>query len=222
MNIIALDTSTDMCTVALYRDGAAIERNEAGNRHSERILPMVLELLAESGLTLKQLDAIAFGRGPGSFTGLRIGAGVVQGLAFGAGLPVVAVSSLAALAQGIDAHRILAAFDARMNQLYWGAFVRNAAGLVESVGAEVVAAPADLPALAGTGWVGAGSGWDRYAPALASRFGAVLDGWRPNRHPLASDVGALAAADLRAGRALSAEQALPLYIRDNIAEKTVS
>ena len=115
---------------------------------------MVQEVLAESGLSLKQLDAIAFSRGPGSFTSLRIGAGVAQGLAFGADLPVIPVSSLAVLAQGVDAPKVLAAFDARMNQVYWGAYVRNAEGLVESVGNEIVIAPVDVPLPEGQGWVG--------------------------------------------------------------------
>jgi tRNA threonylcarbamoyladenosine biosynthesis protein TsaB len=219
VKLIALDTSTEMCTVAIYQDGATIERNEPGNRHSERILPMVMELLAESGLVLAQLDAIAFGRGPGSFTGLRIGAGVTQGLAFGADLPVVPVSSLAVLAQGIDAHQVLAALDARMNQVYWGAHVRNASGLMELTGTEIVAAPQDLPQPEGQGWTGAGSGWDQYLPLLTQRLGPAVSDWRPKRHPLASDLAMLAAAELRAGRSVPAEQALPVYIRDNVAEK---
>jgi tRNA threonylcarbamoyladenosine biosynthesis protein TsaB len=219
VRLLALDTSTDICTVALYRDGATIERNEPGNRHSERILAMVLELLAESGLTLKQLDAIAFGRGPGSFTSLRIGAGVTQGLAFGADLPVVAISSLAALAQGVDAPRVLAAFDARMNQVYWGAYIRDDAGLMAPIGAEVVVAPPDVPLPPGRDWVGAGSGWDEFAPVLVGRLGAALGAWRSRRSPLASDVAALAVAELHAGRTLPADRALPVYIRDDVAEK---
>lgn len=219
MQLLALDTSTEVCTVALYRDGASIERNEPGNRHSERILAMALELLAESGLTLRQLDAIAFGRGPGSFTGLRIGAGVTQGLAFGAGLPVVPVSSLAALAQGIDARQALVALDARMNQVYWGAYSRRADGLMELVGAELVAAPSEVPIPSGKDWVGAGSGWDQYGAALAARLGSALGAWRSKRYPLASDLATLAVAEIQAGRLSAAEDALLVYIRDHVAEK---
>src|SRR5258707_1196536 len=121
MKLLALETSTEACSVALSLDGAVVERFELGQRHGERLLPMVQEILSESGVALTQLDALAFGRGPGSFTSLRIGAGVTQGLAFGADLPVVPVSSLAVLAQGENAAKILAAFDARMRQVYWGA-----------------------------------------------------------------------------------------------------
>ena len=145
MKILALDTSTDACSVALSVDALVCERFERGQKHSSRILSMVDEVLAESGLSLTQLDALAFGRGPGSFTGLRIGTGVVQGLGFGADLPVVPVSSLATLAQGQDARCVLAAFDGRMSQVYWGAYLSNADGLVELRGREQVLAPCDVP-----------------------------------------------------------------------------
>ena len=172
MKLLALETSTEACSVAVSLDGKIHERVDHGQHHSDVILGMVQEVLAESGLSLKQLDAIAFSRGPGSFTSLRIGAGVVQGLAFGANLPVVPVSSLAVLAQGVDAPKVLAAFDARMNQVYWGAFARNEKGLVELQGQEIVIAPAAVPLPEGSGWVGAGSGWDQYAAVLTARIGS--------------------------------------------------
>ena len=168
MKILALDTSTEACSVALWADGTVTERYELGSQHSGRILPMTQEVLAEAGLVLTQLDAVAFGRGPGSFTGLRICAGVAQGLAFGADVPVVPVSSLAALAQGVDAPRVLAAFDARMEQLYWGAYVRNAQGLVEPGGTEKVVAPRDVPVPADSGWKGTGlAGSETYSSNAA-------------------------------------------------------
>ena len=154
LKILAIDTSTDACSVALMVDGAVCNRCELGRQHSSRVLSMLDELLVESGLALTQLDAVAFGRGPGLFTGLRIGAGVVQGLAFGADLPVVPVSSLAALAQGLDTERTLSAFDARMSQVYWGAYVRNAQGMVELVGGECVVAPQCVPLPETGGWHG--------------------------------------------------------------------
>lgn len=219
MKLLALDTATEACTVALSIDGRVLERFERRSQHSEHLLPMVDALLAEAQLALGQLDAIAFGRGPGSFTGLRIGAGVAQGLAFGADLPVVPVSSLATLAQGQAGDRVLAAFDARMQQVYWGAYRRTVDGVMELDGSEQVVAPAAVPRPEGEGWAGAGSGWDAYAAMLEARLGSLLTGWVPAQLPHARDMLSLAAHALRAGRALSAEQALPLYIRDDVAAK---
>ena len=173
-------------------------------------------------LTLKQLDAIAFSRGPGSFTSLRIGAGVVQGFAFGANLPVVPVSSLAVLAQGVGAPKVLAAFDARMNQVYWGAYARNEKGLMELQGQEIVIAPAEVPIPEGSGWIGAGSGWDQYAAVLTARLGNHVNEWRKQVFPKASQVAALGLELLKAGQTVTAEQALPVYVRDEVAVKQVS
>lgn len=217
MKLLALDTATEACTAALWLDGEVLERFESGGQHSERILPMVDALLAEAGLVPTQLDALAFGRGPGSFTGLRIGAGVVQGLAFGAGLPVVPVSSLAALAQGQDAVKVLAAFDARMQQVYWGVYVRNARGLMEVQGAEGVSTPLLIPVPEGAGWHGAGPGWDAYHVDLRQRLGSSLTGWQPHCFPRARHVAELGAAALRAGHAVAPEEALPVYIRNDVA-----
>lgn len=219
LKILSLDTSTEVCSTALWADGAVVERFESGSRHSERILPMVQEVLAEAGLVLRQLDAIAFGRGPGSFTGLRIGAGVAQGLAFGADLQVVPVSSLAALAQGVGAPKVLAAFDARMDQVYWGAYARNAQGIVERRDEEKVLAPKDVPVPVGTDWVGAGSGWDQYAAILSERLAGHVREWRARCFPLARFVAQLGAVEHGKGGALAPEQALPVYLRDEVAAK---
>lgn len=218
MKLLALDTSTEACSVALALDGDIVERYEIEPRHGERLLPMVQALLAESGVALTQLDAIAFGRGPGSFTSLRIGAGVAQGLAFGADLPVVPVSSLAALAQGVGASHVLAAFDARMRQVYWGAYVRGADGLVKLAGAEVVTDPAQVPLPDAQAWTGAGSGWDVYHTALDERLGGAVQGWTPGLTPHAQAVARLGLASFAAGLALPAEQALPVYLRDDVAK----
>lgn len=180
---------------------------------------MVQEMLAEGGQVLTQLDAIAFGRGPGSFTGLRICAGVVQGLAFGADLPVVPVSSLAALAQGIDAPRVLAAFDARMHQVYWGAYVRNALGMTALVGEEKVLTPMQVPVPDDAGWIGAGSGWDQYAVVLTARLKHRVAAWHAQCFPRARFVAQLGVYLYEQGTALSPEQALPVYLRDNVAAK---
>ena len=217
MKLLAIDTSTDACSAALAIEGAVVERCALTPRgHAEHILPMVEALLGEAGLSLAGLDALAFGRGPGSFTGVRIAAGVIQGLALGTNLPVVPVSSLAALAQGAGADRILAALDARMDEVYWGAYVRGVDGLVRVVGTERVLAPCRIPLPAGDHWTGVGSGWDRYAELLQQRVGEKLDGWLPGRHPHARDVALLGAEGYRCGLAVAAELALPVYLRDEI------
>jgi len=219
MKLLALDTSTEVCSVAVSMDGRVLERNEAGNRHAERILAMVDALLAEAGVTLNRLDGIAFGRGPGSFTGLRIGAGVAQGLAFGAGLSVAPVSSLAALAQIVDAPRVLAALDARMNQVYWGAYQRNADGLMEPLGEECVINPSEVPIPAGEGWTGVGPGWAAYETALKNRCGSSIRQLVPDVLPSARGIVQLGEAVIRAGKGVRPEQAIPVYLRDNVAVK---
>jgi tRNA threonylcarbamoyladenosine biosynthesis protein TsaB len=218
VKLLAIDTATEACSAAIALDTQTLERFEFEPRHGERILPMIEELLAESGLTLTQLDAIAFGRGPGSFTSLRIGAGVVQGLAFGAGLPVLPVSSLAALAQGVDAPAVLAAFDARMAQVYWGAYRRGANGLASLQGAEAVVDPSRVPMPGGNDWRGAGTGWDVYHAPLRERLGTALQGWTSGQYPHARAVAQLAAADFAAGRGLPPDRALPVYLRDDVAK----
>ncbi|MBI3569977.1 MAG: tRNA (adenosine(37)-N6)-threonylcarbamoyltransferase complex dimerization subunit type 1 TsaB [Gammaproteobacteria bacterium] len=219
MKILALETSTEACSAAIWTDGAVVERFESGSQHSERILAMVDGLLAETGYSLTQFDAIAFGRGPGSFTGLRIGAGVAQGLAFGADIPVTPISSLAALAQGADAPKVLAAFDARMNQIYLGAYARSDQGIVELVGVESVVAPPDVPLPEGNDWVGAGNGWDQYHAALLARMGKHVMTWHAGVCPRARNIGRLGAVACQAGKTLPAEQALPVYVRDDVAVK---
>jgi tRNA threonylcarbamoyladenosine biosynthesis protein TsaB len=220
VKLLALDTSTEACSVALMLGNETIEQFELEQRHGERLLAMVRDVLAQAGVSLTQLDAIGFGRGPGSFTSLRIGAGVVQGLAFGAEIPVVPVSSLAALAQGVDAPKVLAAFDARMQQVYYAAFERGTDGLVSPCGGETVVDPAHVPLPTGTSWTGAGSGWDVYHESMQQRLGAVVDRWILKSHPRARDVAKLAAAAYTAGQAVKPEAAIPVYIRDDVAVKS--
>jgi len=220
MKILAFDTATDVCSVAVWVDGAVDERCEIGRRHAERLLILVDEALADAGTTLRGLDAICFGRGPGSFTGLRICAGVAQGLAFGADLPVVAVSTLAAIAQHAGSTHVLAAIDARMQQVYWGEFVAGVDGLVQLQGEECVVAPATVPLPAASTWIGAGSGWEQYAPILQARLADRLQQWRSGGYPSARCVAELGVRDFRAGKAVAAEQALPVYLRDNVAIKS--
>lgn len=223
MNILALETSTDACSAALAVNGDILERFEIAPRaHAQRILPMVDELLAEAGITLATVDALAFGRGPGAFTGVRIAVGVAQGIAFGADLPVVPVSSLAALAQGAEAKQVLVAVDARMNEVYWGAYRRNSEGLVELSGEESVLPPSQVLVPNEGEWAAVGSGWASYEKELAVYCAGRIFGGDSVALPHARDVAVLGIANFASGKAVSAEQALPVYLRDNVAWKKVT
>jgi tRNA threonylcarbamoyladenosine biosynthesis protein TsaB len=226
MRLLALDTATEACSAAvLCPDGLFARYAEPGRGHAERILAMVDAVLAEAGLPLTSLDAIAFGRGPGGFTGVRLAASVAQGLAYGAGLPVVPVSDLRALAQrALDAapaaQSVLACADARMREVYWCCFRRDAAGLAETIpGAiERVGAPdsVELPsALTGPAH-GAGRGFLAYPP-LAAKLGGLLEVVQAELLPRAHEIARLAAADFAAGRAVAPHDALPVYLRDDVA-----
>jgi tRNA threonylcarbamoyladenosine biosynthesis protein TsaB len=224
MKILAIDTSAEACSAALLINGEVRERFAVQpQRQSELILPMMDELLAEAGLRPVDLDALAFGRGPGSFTGVRIATGVAQGTAFAADLPVVPVSTLAALAQGhlreTGHGRVLAAFDARMNEVYWAACLVDDAGVMRCVGEELIVPPHDVPLPADGGWHGVGTGWGAYETVLVRRLGnLVTTGWA-DAQCRAQDVAAIAVVDLAAGLAVPAEQALPVYLRDQVAWK---
>ena len=220
MRLLAIDTATENCSAALRVGGQLLTRElESERGHAEHILPMIDALLAEAGVALVALDAIAFGRGPGSFTGVRLAASITQGLAFGAGLGVVAVSDLRALAQRafeLDPHgvRVLVCNDARMGEVYWAAYARRE-GLAEPSGPERVDAPQCLaPCAAGT--LGAGRGFAAY-PQLAAQTGATVPaGWQ-RLLPRAAEIARLAEAEARLGRLLAPEQAVPIYVRDNVA-----
>lgn len=222
MKLLALDTASDACSVALMLDRRILRRHEVRARaHAELLLPMVRALLDEAGIALADLDALAFGRGPGAFTGLRIAAGVVQGLAFGARLPVIGVSDLAALAQGAfdrdGVSRAAVAVDARMGEIYWGVYRQGEDGLAHGVVPERVcpAEQAGLPA-DGRRWWGVGTGWRAYGDALAiatAGRGRQLDA---GRLPDAADMLPLARAALDRGEALPPVQAVPVYLRENV------
>lgn len=227
MKLLAIDTSTEACSAALLIAGEVRERHEIAPReHARLILPMLESLLAEAGLKLAQIDALAFGRGPGGFTGVRIATGVIQGLAFGADLPVAPVSSLAALAQGAyretGAQQILAAIDARISEVYWGAYRLGDAGLVTMEGDDTVCAPQHVPLPVGAGWFGAGSGWTTYEAELQTRLGGAVSTCDGQRYPRAYDVALLGADIYQRGLAVSAEQVLPVYLRDEVAWKKSS
>jgi tRNA threonylcarbamoyladenosine biosynthesis protein TsaB len=222
VKLLALDTATECCSAALLVDGRLLTREvELARGHAERILPMIQELLAEAGLTLRGLDAIAFGRGPGSFTGVRLAASVTQGLAFGADLGVVAVSDLRAVAQhafedDASVTRAIVCNDARMQEVYWACFERDADGLAAACGPERVGAPATvkLPSALQRA-AGFGRGFAAY-PALKSLIAVTVPAGADRLLPRAADVARLAAPEVAAGRLLDPEAAVPVYLRDDV------
>ena len=217
VKILALDTSTEHCSVALWCDGEVVaDEAHAGQRHSELLLPMVDRLLAQAQTTLRGLDAIAYGEGPGSFTGLRIACGVAQGLAFGAGLPVVGIGTLLALAEASGAENVACGLDARMKEIYFAAYQR-ADGAWHCRVAPMLCSPGAAPNLPLADWVGCGNAFPAYPDALAHALGPHCRRVSPILVPHAREIAVLAADEVKQGRARPAEQALPVYIRDKVA-----
>ena len=220
MKLLALESSTDLFTVALFLDGRIVEREGArGVSHSEIALPLVQALLDEHGVALADLDGIAFGAGPGAFTGLRLACSMAQGLALGAGLPVLGIGSLEALALGAGDGPVYACTDARMNEAYCAAYQVHGE-TVEAVIAPVVAAPSSAPVPPGQGWLGCGSGFAAYGDALAVRLGASIGRIDASARPRASTLLRLAAPRFACGEGVDAALAAPLYVRDKIALTT--
>jgi tRNA threonylcarbamoyladenosine biosynthesis protein TsaB len=228
MKFLSLDTASARCSVALFDGDVLITRSiDTARDHATLILPMIEEVLAESGLALRALDGIVYGRGPGSFTGVRVAASVTQGLAAGADLPVLGVSDLRALAAqarrvapaGASGSLLLAAMDARMGEIYWGAFDAVAELPGEALLGEAVGPVASLPeSLRGRVMAGAGRGFQAF-PALATGLGLPPGVVLGDAEPHAADIAWLAAADLRGGRTWrDAAQAQPVYLRDQIAK----
>ena len=222
MKLLAIDAAATACSVALLADNRICEREALEARaQSDLLLPMVDAVLAEAGVQLHELDALVVGRGPGSFTGVRLAVGVAQGLAYGADLPVIAVSDLAMLAQGVAgsypcAH-IVACMDARMDEVYWCTFIRGANGLVTATHAEWLGAPDSLvDAAPPAPFVGVGEGWGRHE-RLRARLAGSFVALEPARLPHARDALALAPPLWRAGATLAPEQVLPVYLRDEVA-----
>ncbi|WP_313455959.1 tRNA (adenosine(37)-N6)-threonylcarbamoyltransferase complex dimerization subunit type 1 TsaB [Pseudomonas sp.] len=216
--LLALDTATEACSVALLHDGKVTSHYEVIPRmHAQKLLPMIKQLLADAGVPLSAVDAIAFGRGPGAFTGVRIAIGVVQGLAFALERPVLPVSNLAALAQGAlrehGAQQVAAAIDARMDEVYWGCYQANG-GEMRLQGREAVLPPEQvaLPAGCSGEWFGAGTGW-----SYAERLAVQATTSNATALPHALDILSLAGFAWARGEAIVAEQAQPVYLRDNVA-----
>jgi tRNA threonylcarbamoyladenosine biosynthesis protein TsaB len=223
VKLLALDTATECCSAALLLNERLLTREvELARGHAERMLPMIDELLSEAGTGLRALDGIAFGRGPGSFTGVRLAASMTQGLAFAAGLRVVPVSDLRALAQRAfdeDARvtRALVCNDARMQEVYWGCFERGSDGLAMPRGAERVDPPGRVELPPGwSGVAGLGRGFAAY-PTLRALAGLVVPEAWDRLLPRAAEVARLAVPELAAGRLLDPEAAVPVYLRDDVA-----
>lgn len=225
MRILAIDTATEACSAALWNDGTLSAHFEICPReHTQRILPLVQEVLTESGTTLSELDALAFGRGPGSFTGVRIGIGIAQGLALGAELPMIGVSTLATMAQGAwrktGATRVLAAIDARMGEVYWAEYQRDEQGVWHGEETEAVLKPeavAERLAQLSGEWATVGTGWQAW-PDLANGCGLTLaDG--AIQLPEAQDMLPLACHLFTAGKTVAVEHAEPVYLRNEVAWK---
>lgn len=211
MHLLALETATHRLSVALWLDGRIVERAaELPNGSSEWLLPNVRGLLAEAGIAAKALDGIAFGAGPGSFTGLRLAAGCAQGLAYGLDLPVLGISTLAALALASGECKAYACLDARMNEVYVAAY-ENAAETL----APLVCPPEQAPVLTGEGWVACGDGFASYGSRLP-RFERI----RPELRPTATAVATLAAPRFARGEGVPAAEAQPIYVRDKVALTT--
>ena len=214
MKFAAFEAATEWCSVALWLDGEIVGIEElAGNRHSERMLPLFEKLLEMKNIAARELDAVAFGAGPGSFTGLRIACGVAQGIAFARGIPAIGIPTLETLAEECGAPRVVACLDARMGEVYYSALERND-GKPGKRWSEVIpalcAAPAVVPKPPGEGWIGCGNGFAAYGPlGLASVIADI--------HPSAVSVARLAAPRLAAGEGVDAALAVPAYVRDKVA-----
>jgi tRNA threonylcarbamoyladenosine biosynthesis protein TsaB len=223
VRLLSLDTATECCSAALLIEGHLLSREtELPRGHAERILPMIDELLGEAGIGLRQVQAIAFGRGPGSFTGVRLATSIAQGLAFGSGLGVIAISDLGAVAQRVfdedsGVARALVCNDARMQEVYWGCFERGDDGLAIAHGEERVGRPESValpPAWSDA--AGLGRGFAAY-PGLRSLAGVAVRGDWDRLLPRAVEVVRLAVPEFTAGRLLAAEAAVPVYLRDDVA-----
>ncbi len=221
MKILAFDTATDACSVALLTEGRIFQHAEiAPRRHAELILPMIRDMLQGAGLGLNQLDAIAVGQGPGSFIGVRTAVGVAQGLAMGAGLPVIPVSTLQAIAQAAYEQsqwvNIISGWDARMQAIYWGAFSLNSENIMAPIQSEALNAPAEIKLPLEKKWRLAGNAWEVYRQELTS-LDYSQDAEVPDIYPQAAAIIRLAEFYYRQGKFLAPELLEPVYLRNQVA-----
>jgi len=223
MKLLAIETATESCSAALLDNDEIISVSEvAPRRHNEIILSMCEQVLAQGQTSLAQLDAIAFGRGPGAFTGVRLAASVTQGIALGQDLPVVPVSSLASLAQAafesVQVTQVLSCIDARMQEVYFGQYKLIDHKIMQLVGEEKVFPPNMVNVCVNDECYGVGSGWKPYAEIMQESLGKKLS-YDENLFPQAKHVAKLAKVYFQQGNSVSAVEALPVYLRDNVAEK---
>lgn len=225
MRILAIDTATEACSAALWNDGNTCAHFELCPReHTQRILPIVQDILTQGGVSLSELDALAFGRGPGSFTGVRIGIGIAQGLALGAELPMIGVSTLATMAQGAwrkqGATRVLAAIDARMGEVYWAEYQRDEQGVWHGEESEAVLKPEvvqqRLAALSGE-WATVGTGWAAWPEMVQGANVTLTDA--DVLLPEAQDMLSIACQMLEQGKTVAVDKAEPVYLRNEVAWK---
>jgi tRNA threonylcarbamoyladenosine biosynthesis protein TsaB len=220
MNLIAIETSTSYCSLAVSKGERIFSRHIlAEQRHAEILLDELQGLLRESAQSLADMQGIAYGEGPGAFTGLRIACGVTQGLALARNLPVVGVGTLLAVAEESGDARVVVCIDARMSEVYHAAY-RKSAGTWQEVCPPGLCAPGELPAVEGGGWTGCGSGFGAYADALGARLANQLVKTRPDISPTAAAILRLARPRFERGEGRPAAMALPVYLRDKVALKT--
>lgn len=223
LKILSLESSTEACSAALLYQDTIQERYQlAPRQHTHLMLQMLESLLEEAKLKPHDLDAIAFSRGPGSFTGSRISASIVQAIAFAVNIPVVPISSLQCLAQGayreFQAKQILVAMDARMNEIYWASYCLDKEGIMVEYELEQLSDPQQFPGTALSHFIGVGSGWDQYRELLEPQFKEnQLQQCYPGRYPRAYDVALLAEQAYKKGQVVSAEKAVPVYLREKVA-----
>ncbi len=223
MNILALDTCTELCSVALLYQGELYQHNQMTERgHSDMVLSMMTALLDEAGATIADVDVIAFGRGPGSFTGVRIGVGVAQGIAYARNIPVVGISTLAAVAQTavdkLTTDRVAVAMDARMGEIYCASY-QSQNGLVSLVDEERVCSAEQFKPYSNEKWLGVGTAWRDYHQALSVNFAMTDSDYFTDFYPHAASIIKLAEKQVELGATVSADQALPVYLRNNVAKK---
>lgn len=227
-NILVIDTSTEACSVAVQVGDKVFDAFQIAPRmHGELVLPLVDELLGKAGVKLTDLDVIGYGQGPGAFTGLRICISIVQGLAYGADVPVVGVSSLQAMAQAAmqnhQTKNVFAAIDARMGEVYWGQYQQAENGLMELIGSEKVSNPENVEASNsaedGQVYWAVGSGWQTYHSQLAQAINLPIVIEKNVSFPSAKTMLAIVNQRFNDGLAVSAEMAQPVYLRNNVAKK---